>query len=74
VNASATTKSGTSSSPAPRILSGFVIVRTSPTARSTSWFTVSGAAFLPLAVPGMSPDSKAPRSAAAAIEPTFTTS
>ena len=75
VNASATTNSATSTARrAPRILSGFVIVRTSPTARRTSWLTVSGAAFLPFGAPGRSPDSNAPRSAAAAIAPTFTTS
>ena len=42
VNASATTKSGTVSSPAPRILSGLLRVRTSPTARRMSWLTVIG--------------------------------
>ena len=44
VNASATTKSGADSSPAPRILSGLSRVRTSPTARRMSWLIVIGVA------------------------------
>jgi len=75
VKASATTKRAVESSPLPRILSGFLSVRTSPTARNSSWLTVTGAAFFGLlAAPGISPPSKAPRSAAAAIAPTLTTS
>ena len=45
VNASATTNNGTDSSPAPRIFSGLLRVRTSPTARRMSWFTVIGPDF-----------------------------
>ena len=74
VNASATTKSGAESSPAPRILSGLSRVRTRPTARRMSWLMVIGAASA-LALPPLGAStSNAPRSASAPIAPTFTTS
>jgi hypothetical protein len=72
VKASATTKSGIDSSPAPRILSGLFRVRTSPTARRMSWLTVTGAAFAGF-VPAIS-SSNAPPSASAPIAPMLTTS